>query len=102
MIILQFKLLPKRVRKRIAIENCERCYNTIDCLKICKKVKIPLIFDLHHFNCYNLINKDNNGLDEKRLRNPKKFNKLLKIFRTWNKGTLNHIFIYLNKPKMVE
>lgn len=91
--IVQFKLLPKRVRKRIALENCERCYHTLDCLKMCKILKIPLIFDLHHFNCYNLINKDNNGLDEQRLRNPKKFNKLLKkIVKTWNRRKLKPYF----------
>lgn len=52
----QFSDLPTRVRNRIAIENCERQYNIEDCLEIADECKIPVIFDSHHFDCYNKIN----------------------------------------------
>ena len=54
--IEQFHMLPDNVKARIAIENCERQYNVEDCLYIASVCKIPVIFDSHHFDCYNLIN----------------------------------------------
>lgn len=49
----RFGDLPEKVKKRIAIENCELNYNIEDCLYIAEECKIPVIFDVHHFNCYN-------------------------------------------------
>ena len=54
--IQQFSLLPANVQRRIAIENCERQYNVGDCLRIATACRIPVIFDSHHFDCYNSIN----------------------------------------------
>ena len=48
----QFYLLPKNVQKRIVLENCEKCFSIVDCLKVSKIVNIPVVFDTHHFNCY--------------------------------------------------
>lgn len=56
--INQFYILPDNVQKRLAIENCERCYSVVDCLKIAEECNIPLIFDCHHYDCFNLIYKD--------------------------------------------
>ena len=56
--ICNFKLLPESVKRRICIENCERCYSVKDCLYIAEKCEIPLIFDSHHYECFNLINAD--------------------------------------------
>lgn len=53
----QYKLLPENVQKRLAIENCERCYSVEDCLRISKGCNIPLIFDTHHFDCFKLLDK---------------------------------------------
>ena len=44
--------LPENVRKRLVLENCERCYSIEDCLKIHEICKIPIVFDTHHFECY--------------------------------------------------
>ncbi len=55
--IKQYRQLPENVQRRLAIENCERCYSIVDCLKIADACNIPLIFDSHHYDCYNLINK---------------------------------------------
>jgi UV DNA damage endonuclease len=53
--ISQFEDLPDNVKRRLAIENCERCYSVIDCLKIAEACNIPLIFDCHHYECYNKV-----------------------------------------------
>ena len=53
--IAQFAKLPENVQRRLAIENCERQYNIEDCLHIAKACNIPVIFDSHHFDCYNKI-----------------------------------------------
>jgi UV DNA damage endonuclease len=63
--IEQYKLLPENVQRRLAIENCERCYSIIDCLTIAESCNIPLIFDCHHYDCYNLINSSKDKDDEK-------------------------------------
>ncbi len=53
--IEQFSDLPRSVKNRLCIEHCERQYNIEDCLYIAKECKIPVIFDSHHFDCYNQI-----------------------------------------------
>ena len=52
--IEQFKLLPDNVKRRLVIENCETCYNTDDVLKIAKATGIPVVFDFHHYDCWNV------------------------------------------------
>lgn len=55
----QFDDLPTNVKRRIAIENCEKQYNVEDCLYIAEECNIPVIFDIHHHNCYNTYHKIN-------------------------------------------
>lgn len=50
--VKQYKALPEFVRNRIVLENCEKCYGTDDLLPICLDNNIPLVLDVHHFNCY--------------------------------------------------
>ena len=63
--IKQFKDLPDNVQKRLAIENCERCYSVVDCLRIAEACNIPLIFDCHHYDCYNLVKEKEDEKNEK-------------------------------------
>jgi UV DNA damage endonuclease len=56
--IERFAELPSPVKARLAIENCERCYSVVDCLEIANACGIPLIFDCHHYECYNQIYPD--------------------------------------------
>jgi UV DNA damage endonuclease len=56
--ITNFGRLPENVKRRLCIENCEKCYSVMDCLRIAETCKIPLIFDTHHFECYNLLKKE--------------------------------------------
>ena len=51
----QFKKLPENVQKRLVLENCEKCFSIEDCLKVSKKIDIPVVFDTHHYECYNIL-----------------------------------------------
>jgi UV DNA damage endonuclease len=51
----QFYLLPENVRRRLVLENCEKCYSIEDCLNISERINIPVVFDTHHFECYKLL-----------------------------------------------
>lgn len=51
--ISNFKdLLPENVKRRIVIENDDRCYNLNDCMDISAKLNIPIIFDIFHHRCF--------------------------------------------------
>jgi len=52
--IQQFDDLPSKVKKRIAIENCEKCYSVEDVLQLSQRCNIPVIYDTHHYYCYSL------------------------------------------------
>lgn len=54
-----FNKLHYHVRKRIALENDERNYCTEDLLPLCNELKIPHIFDFHHYNCWAHYHQDN-------------------------------------------
>ena len=56
--VKQFHSLPESVRKRLVIENCERCYSISDCITISKRCNIPIVFDFHHYSCWNTIYPD--------------------------------------------
>ena len=55
----QYKQLPENVRNRLVLENCEKCFSIEDCLRISKKVNIPVVFDTHHYECYNILHPEN-------------------------------------------
>lgn len=50
-----FLKLHPSIQKRIVLENCERAYSINDLLPICIDLNIPLVWDTHHFDCWNLI-----------------------------------------------
>jgi len=47
--------LPIYIRKRIVLENCEKCFSIVDCLHISTRCGVPVVFDTHHFSCYNAL-----------------------------------------------
>jgi UV DNA damage endonuclease len=71
--VKEFDKLPVMIKRRIAIENDEYSFNTSDMLQISKSVKpfplridkktwkqdkvykIPVIFDIFHYECYNRV-----------------------------------------------
>ena len=44
--------LPENVRRRLVLENCEKCFSIEDCLYVSNKINIPVVFDTHHYDCY--------------------------------------------------
>lgn len=54
----QFDELPRCVKDRIAIENCEKGYSIDDCLVLSRECKIPVILDTHHYDCYSLYHQN--------------------------------------------
>jgi len=53
-----YKRLPESIKRRLVLENCEKCFSIKDCLYISKKVNIPVVFDTHHYTCYNILHPD--------------------------------------------
>jgi UV DNA damage endonuclease len=47
--------LPLHIKKRLVLENCERNFSIEDCLRVSEKVNVPIVFDTHHYDCYNII-----------------------------------------------
>jgi UV DNA damage endonuclease len=45
-------LLSDRVKKRLVIENDDHLYNLDDCLEIHNEIKIPIILDTFHHECF--------------------------------------------------
>lgn len=82
--IERFSQLPMGVRKRLCLENCEKCYSSEDCLELAEKLNIPHIFDIHHYHCYDILHKE---------ATQKPISELLpRIFATWHKRKLKPYF----------
>lgn len=46
-----FNKLPKHIRECIAIENDDKVFNVEDTLKLCERIKRPMVLDYHHHIC---------------------------------------------------
>ena len=53
--IRQFDDLPQKVKRRLVLENCEKCYSTRECLSISEETGVPVVFDCHHYDCYSIL-----------------------------------------------
>jgi UV DNA damage endonuclease len=51
--IESFSLLSKDIQSKLALENDDKSFSALDVLPICETLGIPMIFDIHHFNCLN-------------------------------------------------
>lgn len=74
--------LPKYLQECIAIENDDKIFNITDCLYISSIIKIPIVFDYHHYLC------NNNG------ENLENF--IIDVFKTWKNKTPK---IHFSSPK---
>lgn len=65
-----FSKLPDRIRKRIIIENDDKCFTAADVLQLCKDLGAPMVLDVHHHKCAN---------------NGERLSELLpEIYKTWD------------------
>lgn len=46
-----FYKLSDRVKERLTVENDDKCFTPLDLLPLCQKIKIPLVYDVHHHRC---------------------------------------------------
>jgi UV DNA damage endonuclease len=46
-----FRLLSRKVRSRLTVENDEKSYTVSDLLPLCRRLGIPLVYDVHHHRC---------------------------------------------------
>ncbi|MCB2184304.1 MAG: UV DNA damage repair endonuclease UvsE [Desulfobulbaceae bacterium] len=44
-------ILPQQIRSRLSLENDDKSYTPHDLLPVCQKLKIPLVYDVHHHRC---------------------------------------------------
>jgi len=50
-LIKTVETLPEPVRKRLTLENDDKSYTPQDLLPVCRQLKIPLVYDVHHHRC---------------------------------------------------
>jgi UV DNA damage endonuclease len=72
-----FLKLSARAQRLLTVENDDRIYSPQDLLPLCQKLKIPLVYDVHHHRCL----KD--SLSEKQAVN--------EAIKTWNREPMFHI-----------
>jgi UV DNA damage endonuclease len=83
--VRNYKNLPEMVRKRVVLENCEKCYSVDDLLPVCLEHNIPLVFDTHHYECYNLLHPED-------IQQPLTDDFFKNVCKTWgNKRVKMHI-----------
>jgi UV DNA damage endonuclease len=69
--------LAPAVRKRLTLENDDISYSPADLLPVCEKMKVPLVYDVHHHRCL----PDGLTVEEATRR----------AARTWNREPLFHV-----------
>lgn len=87
--IEQFDDLPSKVKKRLVLENCERQYSTRDCLDISQECNIPVVFDFHHYECYNLIYKN--------IKQESIHDLMSEVIESWEKTNRNRIVMHVSE-----
>lgn len=69
--------LSSAVRSRLTIENDDRTYTPCDLLPLCRRVGLPLVYDVHHHRCL----PDNLAIDQA----------TAEAMATWNREPLFHL-----------
>jgi len=50
-LVASIEKLPDEIRLRIALENDEHAYSSAQILEVCKRARVPMVFDAHHHIC---------------------------------------------------
>ena len=58
-----FKKMPEYISRRLVIENDERNYSPMDLLSLSKEIKIPIVVDYFHQECYEKIHPETEKCD---------------------------------------
>ncbi|NLY43046.1 MAG: UV DNA damage repair endonuclease UvsE [Clostridiaceae bacterium] len=48
-----FQRLPEYIQNKIIIENDDKIYTARDVLYLCQQLNIPMVLDIHHYQCNN-------------------------------------------------
>ena len=57
--------LPEEIRSRIVLENDEYAYSSEEILAICRRARVPMVFDAHHHICREKLENYNDESVEK-------------------------------------
>jgi UV DNA damage endonuclease len=49
-----FNLLSKDIQSKIVLENDDKSFGVLEVIHICETLGIPMLLDIHHYNCYNV------------------------------------------------
>ena len=69
---------------RTNIKYCEKCFNIEDCLEISDQCGVPVVFDTHHYTCYNILHPQETFKPES--------NYLPAILETWRRRQIKPKF----------
>lgn len=59
------KKLPIEIRSRLVLENDEYAYSSTEILDICRRARVPMVFDAHHHICHeNLEDYNDQSVEE--------------------------------------
>jgi len=50
-LVASVEQLPENIRSRITFENDEHAYSSAQILDVCRRAKVPMVFDAHHHIC---------------------------------------------------
>jgi UV DNA damage endonuclease len=57
--------LPEEIRSRLVLENDEYAYSSAEILDICRRARVPMVFDAHHHICHeNLEDYNDESVEE--------------------------------------
>lgn len=90
--IAQFHQLPEIVRRRLVIENCERAYNTDHVLSIARACNIPVVFDFHHYLCWDIIYAKDPTQKQRPIREL-----FQDVIDTWKSRGCNRILMHMSE-----
>lgn len=52
-LIENFDKLPEEIRSKLIFENDDKTFTALEVLNICKRINVPMVLDVHHYNCNN-------------------------------------------------
>jgi UV DNA damage endonuclease len=50
-LVASIEKLPDEIRSRVTFENDEHAYSSAQILEVCRRAKVPFVFDAHHHVC---------------------------------------------------